>query len=113
MIDNPEKADSLLERLKSSLPIETRLSQQLIRKLAGESPNSSIPAKCNVTKVVYSGDMGGILCALDIGGSENKSVHLVSITHLSFDRRTPLARDIEVYQRHRTRKLRQQLGSRD
>jgi|SRR5665213_1725723 len=110
MIDNPEKADSLVERLKSLLPIETRLSQHLIRTLTQKSPDISIPAKCNVTDVVYSGDMGGILCCLDIGGPATEAVHLVSITHLGFDRRHPLARDIEVYQRHRTRKLKQQIG---
>lgn len=110
MIDNPEKADILVEGLKNSLPIETRLSQHLIRTLTKKSPDISIPAKCNVTDVFYSGDMGGILCCLDIGGSATEAVHLVSITHLSFDRRIPLARDIEVYQRHRTRKLKQQIG---
>ena len=110
MIDNPEKADILVERLKSSLPIEARLSQHLIGTLAKKSPDMAFPAKCNVTDVFYSGDMGGILCCLDIGGAATKAVHLVSITHLSFDRRTPLARDIELYQRHRTRKLKQQLA---
>ena len=61
-------------------------------------------------KVFYTGDMGGILCCLDIGGPDPKSAHLVSITHLimTFDRRVPLAREIEVYQRHRNKKLKQQ-----
>jgi hypothetical protein len=110
MIDNPEKADSLVEKLKESLPIETRLSQRLIRTLTQKSPDTSIPAKCNVTDVFYAGDEGGVLCCLDIGGSETEAVHLVSITHLSFDGHTPLVREIEVYQRHRTKKLKQQLG---
>jgi hypothetical protein len=110
MIDNPEKADTLVEKLKQSLPIETKLSQQLIRTLTQKSPDIPIPAKCNVTDVFYAGDMGGVLCCLDIGGSQTENVHLVSLTHLNFDRYTPLARDIEVYQRHRTKKLRQQLG---
>lgn len=109
-IDNPEKAANLVERLKNSLPLEARLSQSLIRTLAGKSPDISIPAKGNVSDVFYTGDMGGILCCLDIGGSATEAVHLVSITHLRFDRRNPLARDIEAYQRHRTRKLKQQIG---
>ncbi len=110
MIDNPEKADILMEKLKNSMPIEARLSQRLINTLTQKSPDISIPAKCNVTDVLYTGDEGGVLCCLDIGGSETKNVHLVSITHLSFDRHTPLVREIEVYQRHRTKKLKQQLG---
>ncbi len=110
MIDNPEKADILMEKLKNSLPIETRLSQALIRTLTQKSQDIAIPAKWNVTDIFYAGDEGGVLCCLDIGGSETKNVHLVSITHLSFDRHTLLVREIEVYQRHRTKKLKQQLG---
>jgi hypothetical protein len=33
-----------------------------------------------------------------------------SITHLTFNRNTPLARKIEAYQRHRNKKLKQQQG---
>jgi hypothetical protein len=35
-----------------------------------------------------------------------KKVHIVSITHLAFHRGSPYARDIEVYQRHRIKKIR-------
>jgi hypothetical protein len=54
--------------------------------------------------------MGGILCGLDIGGAETEAAHVVSITHLTFDRRVPLSREIEAYQRHRIKKLKQQHG---
>ena len=76
--------------------------------LAEKSPDVSIPAKCNVTSVIYSGDMGGILCSLDLGKLDAEEVHLVSITHLTFSRRVPASREIRAYQRHRTTKLRQQ-----
>jgi hypothetical protein len=36
--------------------------------------------------------------------------HLVSITHLTFNRNIPLAREIEAYQRHRNKKLKRQQG---
>jgi hypothetical protein len=52
---------------------------------------------------VYSGDVGGILCCLDIGGPDTKSAHIVSITHLTFNRNIPLAREIEAYERHRNK----------
>ena len=110
MIDDPEKADLLLEKLKKSLPIETRLNQRLIRALAQKSPETPIPSKCNVVAVFYAGDEGGVLCRLDTGGSETGAAHIVSITFLSFDRNnTPLAREIDVYQRHRIKKLKQQI----
>jgi hypothetical protein len=48
-----------------------------------KSPEITIPKKCNVTSIFYTGDMGGILCGLDIGGAEAKTAHMVSITHLT------------------------------
>jgi hypothetical protein len=67
-----------------------------------------IPERCQVIDVIYTGDEGGIICCLDIGGPHTKNAHLVSITHLGFSRNTPLSREIDVYQRHRIKKLKQQ-----
>ena len=110
MIDDPEKTGRLLGELKASLPIETRLSQNLIRTLSKQSPDLVIPASCSVVSIFYTGEEGGIVCGLDIGGSETKVPHFVSITHLGFDRHTPLFRQIAAYQRHRIKKLKQHLG---
>jgi hypothetical protein len=96
--------------LTESLPIEANITQYLARELMKKSPDIGIPKKCNVTNVFYTGDMGGILCGLDIGGAETKTAHVVSITHLTFDRRVALSHDIESYQRHRIKKLKQQQG---
>ena len=78
--------------------------------MAEQSSDTPIPGKCNVIDVVYSGDEGGIVCCLDIGGPDAKVAHLVSITLLSFNRSVPQAREIETYQRHRTKKLKRQQG---
>ena len=110
MIDDPRKIDLLMSMLTESLPIEATITPYLAGELMGKSPDVAIPKKCNVTNVFYTGDMGGILCGLDIGGAETKTAHVVSITHLTFDRRVPLSREIETYQRHRIKKLKQQMG---
>jgi len=110
MIDDPEKTDRLLVELKASLPVRTRLSQNLIRMFARKSPDLSIPSICSIVSVFYAGDEGGIVCGLDVGGSETKALHFVSITHLSFDRRMPLFRRIATYQHHRIKKLKRQPG---
>ena len=48
------------------------------------------------------------MCGLDIGGPDTKTPFIVSITHLIFDRRCPIFRQIETYQRHRVKKLKRQ-----
>ena len=110
MIDDPRKTDLLMAMLKELLPIEANITQYLAGALMQQSPDVAIPKKCNVTSVFYTGDMGGILCGLDIGGAETKTPHIVSITHLAFDRRAPLSREIDTYKRHRIKKLKQQQG---
>ena len=110
MIDDAQKTDLLISMLKESLPIEANITAFLAGALADQSPDITIPKKCNVTNIFYTGDVGGILCGLDIGGAETKTPYVVSITHLAFDRRVPLSREIENYQRHRTKKLKKATG---
>jgi hypothetical protein len=110
MIDDPEKTDRLVAELKASLPIETKLSQILMRAIVKQSPGLAIPDSCNVVSIFYTGEEGGIVCGLDIGGPDTKTPCVVSITHLGFDRRMPLFRQIDAYQRHRIKKLKQQSG---
>jgi hypothetical protein len=111
MLDDPRKTEPLMSKLKESLPIPTNVTPYLARELAKQSPDISIPSRCNVIDVLYSGESGGIVCCLDIGGRDAESVHLVLITHLIFNRNVPLAREIEAYQRHRIKKLKQQRSS--
>ena len=113
MIDDPAKTDRLVEALEASLPIETRLTASLIQTLSKGSPDVAIPTKCNVVSVVYAGEEGGILCALDIGGPDTQAVHLVSITYLIFERKLPLFSQIDAYQRHRIKKLKLQARRND
>ena len=110
MIDNPDKTDRLTAEMEASLPLETRLSPSVKRTIAKQSPESTITDRCMVTKIFYMGDEGGIVCHLDIGGPDTETPFIVSITHLIFDRRCPVFRQIEAYQRHRVKKLKRQSG---
>jgi hypothetical protein len=103
MIDNPRKTGLLIAMLKD-FPIQTIMTPSLATTMAEQSPDIPIPDRCNVADVFYTGDVGGILCQLDIGRPEGENVYFVSITHLRFERSAPLAREIEVYQRHRRKK---------
>ena len=59
------------------------------------------------------GDEGGISCDLDFGLGDTKAVHIVSITHLRFDRGHPLAREIAAYRKHRIKRLKNLHGGLD
>jgi hypothetical protein len=64
-------------------------------------------AACRITRVDCAGDEGGIVCHLARdGGDENGKLVVASITHLAFDPRLPLAREIAAYQKLRIKRLR-------
>ena len=54
----------------------------------------------------YAGDGGGIVCKLEFGREMGSRVFFASITHLRFDGRSPLTREIVAYQKHRSKRLR-------
>lgn len=107
LIDNPDKVKSLIALLESNLPLRARITPRLAETLREKSPGMVVPQECDVAAIHYAGDEGGILCALDFGDDAMKQVHIVSITHLAFHRANSYARNIEVYQRHRIKKIRQ------
>ncbi len=98
MIDDIEKSAALVQGMRAALPMPAFTTRDLRKTL-----QQSISHECNVTEVRYMGDDGGIACHLDFG--DTKDAHIVSITHLRFDRRHPLAREIEVYRKHRIKRL--------
>lgn len=108
MIDDPIKVAHLLERLREHLPFSTTLSPPLIATLREQFGGLDVPPRGEVTQLHYTGDEGGIVCALALGIDVGNKVVLTSITHLLFDRRMPLAREIATYQKHRNKRLRRQ-----
>jgi hypothetical protein len=107
MIDNRDHVDRLLDKLKKSLPIPARVPPDLMASLRRQNPDAKITADCEVAKVFYSGDKGGVLCHVRFDKEEEKKeVFLVSLTYLAFDPRLPVAHDIAAYQKHRIKRLR-------
>ena len=112
MIDNPKQVTDLLAKLQAALPLPAIVTPCLAAALRQQSPGASIPKVCQVTWVSNAGDEGGIVCKLSAEAeADNKKLQFfTSITHLDFDRRLPLAREITAYQKHRVKKLRYQTG---
>jgi len=105
LIDRPDQVGRLLEQLSAALPIPARVTPEL-QAMLREKNGVAVHATCNVTWVSYAGDEGGIVCQLDAGA--DTSAVFTSLTHLRFDPRLPLARDILTYQKHRVKHLRRQ-----
>ena len=106
MIDNQDQVERLLRKLTEVLPLSALVPPDLMANLRGRSSTAKITLDCKVTEVVYAGDEGGIMCHLTFDEEEKEEVFLVSITHLAFDRRLPVAREIAAYQKHRIKRIR-------
>jgi hypothetical protein len=106
VIDNPLQTELLIAKLKAAVPLSATVSPPLLALLQEQSPDLALPPRCQITRIHYAGNEGGILCKLDFGHEDDREVLLVSITHLIFDRRLPLAREIAAYQKHRVKRIR-------
>jgi hypothetical protein len=107
MIDNPDQVERLLAELRAALPLPARMTPRLLATVQDQAPGTRQAVACRITRVDYAGDEGGIVCHLvRDGGGENGKLVVTSITHLAFDPRLPLAREIAAYQKHRIKRLR-------
>jgi hypothetical protein len=105
MIDHPDRVERLLDRLQAVLPLPTRMTPELVATLAKD--HTGLSPACAIVSVNYAGDEGGVVCRLDCQTERNTAIY-ASITHLRFDPRLTIARDIIVYQKHRVKALRRQ-----
>ncbi len=106
MIDNPLQADLLMAKLKAALLLPALATPPMLAQLQEQAPDLDLSPQCQITGIHYAGDEGGIVCKLDFGTEDTDPVFFVSITHLTFDRRLPLAREIAAYQKHRVKRIR-------
>ena len=104
MVDDIVEALALVERMRAELPLRAFATKGLRRTLQ-QTSKQGFPHEFSVPDVRYLGDEGGIACILDLGLDDAKQVQLVSITHLRFDPRHPLAKEIETYCRRRIKRL--------
>jgi len=104
LIDEPFRTARLLERLEDVLPLPAILPSGL-RKVLGGQTGAAAPERCEIVSASYAGDEGGIMCHLQPGGREMDRVFVVSLSLLFFDPRTPLARELNAYVKHRLKRL--------
>ena len=105
MIDNPDQVELLIAKLKAALPLPATATPPMLAQVQEQAPGLDLSSRCQITGIHYAGDEGGIVCKLDFGTEDAEKVFFVSLTHLTFDRRLPLAREIAAYQKHRVKRL--------
>jgi hypothetical protein len=95
---------TLLEEMKRYLPIPARPTNELARFLRQKGMRIDMNRDLNIIEVFDSGDMGGILCAIE-GNKGQKEALVVSLTHLIIKPYHPLSDKIIAYQTHRIQSL--------
>ncbi|HET6158100.1 MAG TPA: hypothetical protein VFE34_07140 [Dongiaceae bacterium] len=106
VIDDLLRVDALLEGMQQMLPIRTTPTPELAAVIRQQRPGLDLQPEWQIAEVTYAGDPGGIMCRLRAGTDGGGGDFVVSITHLRFDRRVPMAREIVAYQKRRVERLR-------
>jgi hypothetical protein len=106
MIDNFEQVERLLPKLEASLPLRATLSPELAAFIREEMQAHDVTRQCEIVSISYAGYSGGIMCRFVLPGPNEARAFHVSITHLTFDPRHALAREIAAYQKHRIKRMR-------
>jgi len=105
VIDNPVQVERLIAKLRAALPLSATATPPLVALLKEQTAGIDLSPSCQITGIHYAGDEGGIVCKLAFGNEPEQKVFFASITHLAFDRRLPLAREIAGYQKHRLKRV--------
>jgi hypothetical protein len=102
----PPKAQELVKEIEAHLPLPVYPTPELAQSLRQKGVAVRIDEALQVTSVLDSGEMGGIMCAIE--SKNKKDVFMISLTHLRIGPGHPLKARIEAYQRARVRKLSRQ-----
>jgi len=106
MLDKQEKTIDLIAAMKAAVPFEVELTPPLLERLRSDASASATASRQLVREVSYAGDEGGILCHIELTGSEKRLV--ISLTHLRLRHSLPFAAAVLDYQKHRAKKLKKQ-----
>ncbi|MGH9769777.1 MAG: hypothetical protein ACREAB_20325 [Blastocatellia bacterium] len=102
----PPKAQELIKEIEAHLPLPVYPTPEIAHSLQQKGKDVRVDEALEVTSVLDSGEMGGILCAIE--SKDKEEVFMISLTHLRISAGHPLKARIEAYQRARVRKLSRQ-----
>jgi len=64
VIDNQDEVERLLRELTKALPLSALATPALMANLRQQSSTAKITLDCKVTKLIYAGTRGGVMCHL-------------------------------------------------
>ncbi|MBA3571746.1 MAG: hypothetical protein H0W34_07200 [Pyrinomonadaceae bacterium] len=102
----PPAAKQLIKDIEAHLPLPVYTTTEVSRSLRQQGKEVRADEELQVTSVVDSGEMGGILCGIE--SQDKKEVFLISLTHLRIRSDHRLKARIEAYQKARVRSLARQ-----
>src|SRR5262249_39579734 len=91
---NPPDARQLIKEIEAHLPLPDHATPELAHSLWQQGKDVSADEELQVTSVLDSGEMGGILCAIE--SKDKKEVFMISLTHLRISADHPLRAQIEA-----------------
>lgn len=94
--------DSILLRLKRSLPLEAHGRPPLLAFLRQHLKDQGFAPHLKVTNIFHTGDGGVLLCQFVLNDSGVvKGPYVAPLEHLTFGRTHPIAREIAALRQHR------------
>jgi len=100
----PPKAQEFIKEIEAHLPLPVHLTPEAAHSLRQQGKNARADETLQVNSVMDSGELGGILCVIEVEGGNI----VISLTHVRIGVDHPLKARIEAYQRARVRKLSRQ-----
>ncbi len=102
MMDAIEQYKDLTEKIKEHLPLKAFPIRELVQIFREKNQPITLKTELTITSVHNSGDISGILCAIQ---NNEKNVLMCGLTHLIFSEKSPLYKEISDYQRKRVKRI--------
>ena len=95
---------SLTKKLEQEIPITAYPIRELVQIFREKGNLITLKSKLTITSVFNSGDISGIICTV---GENTENVFSCSLTHLVFDKKFSLYKEIADYQQKRNKRIKQ------
>lgn len=103
-MDYKELYSDLTKKLEKEIPITAYPIRELVQIFRDKGNPITLKSKLTITSVFNSGDVSGIMCAVM---EKEDNIIACGLTHLTFDPKFHLYKEITDYQRKRNRRIKQ------